>query len=607
MTHQHQKNLKNFLSKVFLGVVILLSFPKSVLAIAKFNTAYQINYTVNTDGSTHVKFLVNQKNNLSAVYATEYGLSISQTKLSEVKVTDVDIPVKADVTKSLNQTTISFSFINKIVGKDKNHFFSIEYDTNDIATKFGSTWQINIPRLEQTEDLSSQTIVLSVPGDFQKPAYINPQPTQVTDNTYFFSGTTIGNRSISAVFGQFQYYKVDLAYYLNNDQNNDNTTEIALPPDTTYQTVFIKSIEPKPIAIRSDADGNWLAKYNLKSHESKKITLQEIIKIDFTPHKQTLTNASQYISKNNVINYDDTSFNTSELENLKSPKSIYDYIVDKFKYDYQKINRPKTKIITASESLAGFSSAICTDFTNVFIALSRKVGIPTRELEGYAISENVDLKPINQTQDILHAWPEYYNSDKQTWIQIDPTWENTTHGVDYFNKLDFNHIVFVIHGIDPQFPVTAGGYKDSSKKTRDVFVDPTNETIFPEADVSFTSEFKNGKPMLVIENRAGVGLHGSLTTGDNDYITALNSNISLPPFSQTDVQLTLKKQPLFTPITINTIIYLNGQQYPKQITVPPTLQTVGILAGIGGVLVVIAGVTWYIYLRKRRSKTPLYR
>ena len=91
-------------------------------------------------------------------------------------------------------------------------------------------------------------------------------------------------------------------------------------------------------------------------------------------------------------------------------------------------------------------SAICTEFTDLFIALSRAAGIPARELEGFAWTENPKLRPLSLSGDVLHAWPEYWDKDKNLWIQIDPTWGNTTGSIDYFTKLDFNHIVLLFMG-----------------------------------------------------------------------------------------------------------------------------------------------------------------
>ena len=124
---------------------ISFSLPQHALAIAKFNTKFQNYYRVDPDGNTHVSFVIDQINNLSVVYATDFGLNINETKVSSVKVSDEGIIVIPDVVKTLNQTTISFTFANKVVGKDKDHSFIIEYDTTDIATKFGNTWQVNIP------------------------------------------------------------------------------------------------------------------------------------------------------------------------------------------------------------------------------------------------------------------------------------------------------------------------------------------------------------------------------------------------------------------------------------------------------------------------------
>ena len=139
---------------MFLGLLFLFK-PAQLNAIAKFNTTYQVYYEVADSGITHVKFIINQKNNLTVVYATDFGLSINETKLENIRVLDEGVPVKADVIKSLNQTSISFPFSSKVVGKDKIHTFTIEYDTPDITSKSGNTWQIDIPRLENFLSASS--------------------------------------------------------------------------------------------------------------------------------------------------------------------------------------------------------------------------------------------------------------------------------------------------------------------------------------------------------------------------------------------------------------------------------------------------------------------
>jgi len=223
--------LKKFTAPIsFVLGLFLIMFPKGTFALAKFNTTYKIYYQIEDSGKTHVRFVINQKNNLSVVYATNFGLSVNETKIENIRVMDEGTPVTPDVIKSLNQTSISFPFLSKVVGKDKNHTFTIEYD---------------IPRLEPDENVTEQTVILTVPQGFSAPAYIDPKPDIVNGNVYYFSGQKISNKSISAIFGKTQYYKGNLKYHLVNNDPDSIRTEIALPPNTSYQTVYIQNIEPK--------------------------------------------------------------------------------------------------------------------------------------------------------------------------------------------------------------------------------------------------------------------------------------------------------------------------------------------------------------------------
>ncbi|KKT48491.1 MAG: Transglutaminase domain protein [Candidatus Collierbacteria bacterium GW2011_GWC2_44_18] len=599
-------NKFTFLIFIVLGIFLII-FPKGTFALAKFNTTYQIYYQIEDSGKTHVKFVINQKNNLSVVYATNFGLSVNETKIENIRVLDEGTSVTPDVIKSLNQTSISFPFTSKVVGKDKNHTFTIEYYTTDITIKSGNTWQIDIPRLEPDENVTEQTVYLTVPSGFSDPTYIDPKPDIVNGNVYYFSDQKISNKSISAIFGKTQYYKGKLSYHLVNNEKKSIRTEIALPPDTSYQTVYFQNIDPKPEEIVGDHDGNFLAKYTLTPGERKDITVDLVVKLDFTPKPTNIQPSDSLLAKNSVWNYDNGVFSTAELRNLKSSKSIYDFVSDKLKYDYEKLNRERPTRSPAAESLINSQSAICTDFTNIFVALARKSGIPARELEGFAISENPDLKPLSLTQDVLHAWPEYFDKTKSTWIQIDPTWANTTRGIDYFNKLDFNHIVFVIHGENPEYPVPAGGYKNG-QKSKDVYFEPIENISFPSPDFSLQFLKQENNDLLIqITNNSGVLYYGSLNTEESEYIEKSDAWVNILPLSNETVRLRIKKQPFAGEITSQAIIYLNGKRYETGFSFGATSSKAVIYSGIGGFLAITAFGARYLYLRRQKQKTTLYR
>jgi transglutaminase-like putative cysteine protease len=582
--------------------------PQKAQAIVKFNTEFQNYYRVNPDGSTHVSFVIKQKNNLSVVYATDFGLNINETQISNVKVLDEGTIVIPEIVKTQNQTIISFPFANKVVGKGKVHSFVIEYDTTDIATKQGNTWQINIPRLESEENVASQTVALMVPEDFPTPAYIDPKPEAIKDNTYYFSGSTLGNKAISAVFGQTQYYQGTLAYHLENDSKFGTEAEIALPPDTAYQTVYYQSLEPRPDSVVTDSDGNYLAKYTLGGNQKIDVKLSFVVKLDFNPRPSKKPPSDDLLRENAIWNYTNGIFTTPEIKNLKTAKSIYDYIVDKMKYDFEKVNRQKSLRTPAAESLINYQSAICTDFSNVFVSLARKAKIPSREIQGYAISENPDLKPISLTQDVLHSWPEYFNYANNTWTQIDPTWANTTRGIDYFNKLDFNHIAFVIHGNNPEYPIPAGGYKTKNEKSKDVDIKVQDPIEFPDPEFSLALiKQENNNLFFTIKNSQGVSFYGNTIVNRNEYIDETEQEVFIPPFGETEIIVKIKKKPILGKSNTKVIIYVNGKPLEQSIAIKATVNQTVIFSIIGGFLAIGAVTTRHIHIRRQKQKTSLYR
>ncbi len=592
--------LKTTLPLLFL-VFLSLFYPQQATALAKFSTDFQVNYQVYPTGITHVRYEINQKNNLSVVYATEYSLNINHTKISNVRVVDEGAPLIPEITKTRSGSIIQFAFINKVVGKDKNHKFTIEYDTEDVATKNGNTWELNIPNLSTDENTNSISIILNLPPNFPKPAYINPKPTTIVNNNYLFSGSNLSNKPISAVFGLEQFFKISLNYFLENTGSVTQKKTIALPPDTNYQHIFIESIDPMPEKIYIDEDGNWLADYDIKSQSNLTIKASLIARVTFIPSPKTLNNPEMYTQANELWNFQDPIFTMPEIEALTSPKQIYDYVVGKLDYDFNKAINLRNVAIPSSESLKNSKTAVCTDFTNVFISIARKKGIPTRELQGYALSINSDLKPLIKDQDILHAWPEYYDSAKNTWIQIDPTWSKTTMGIDYFNKLDFNHLVFVIHGLKPYEPLTPGAYKNPKNKTKDVVVEAIGSVDFPTTHASLSS-IKRVEDNLILEfeNKSMTAFFGSIQIPESDYYSSTNQKIYIPPLGSTTIELFLNKPFNISDKSIDTIITIDGKDIPTRVSIPPKVNAISIFAIGSGVVIAASILAWSLLIRRRK-------
>ena len=598
-----------WLTGIISFVLLLALSAAPVHALATFATDYIVTYDIGQQGTTHVTFDIAQKNNLSTVYATSFSLSLSQTNINNIRVADAAGAISPAINRTDNLTNISFDFLAKVVGRDKFNRFTVQYDSADIAAKQGSVWEINIPRLETNENTNSQQIILKVPASFGQPAYIDPKPGRIEANNYYFSSNVLANKSISAVFGTTQYFKLQLTYNLTNPLPKKLTTQIALPPDTAYQTVYLKKISPPPDDIAADPDGNWLASYTLSPNTDLQVTTDLAIKLDFNPKKTPLPDVNLYTRATKLWDYTDPDI-AAAATNLTTPKAIYDYVVSHLQYSYARItngngsgvNRPG-----AVWALANPSQAICTEFTDLFIALARKNGLPARENQGYALSSNDKLKPLSLAKDVLHAWPEYYDQDKQTWVQIDPTWANTTGGIDYFNKLDLAHLVFAIHGLSATQPLPAGVYKTSGGGSKDVFVTITPAETFPKAQFRLDYDNQNRERLfLTLENLSGVAGDATVSVSGKNSVAASTSTNRLPPFGKTTVEIRFQPTLLLYPQSEQLIIDINGQNSNLTITRQPNLPPAFLWGVAGSFTLGLALLARGLYLRRRRRLPPVH-
>ena len=501
-----------FLKYLFVAILCTLYFvlsTKSARADSAFAVDANVTYNVDGSGQTFVTHDITLTNLYSTLYATTYTLSLENINASSVTAhDDSGHTIPLDIQSNGSNQDIKLSFQNAVVGKDSVRHFSVSYKNGTFAVKTGEVWEISIPRISDQASFRNYQVNLVVPTSLGQEAYISPQPFSSTQsdsvNTYIFSKDQVSSAGVTAGFGQFQVFSFNLSYHLENPLPVNSQTEIAIPPDTAYQKVYYTKIEPKPSDVRIDEDGNWLAVYNLSPRERLDINTVGAVQI-FASNRQ-FPKPSETVLNNNLAPTPYWQSNNSKItelaKNLKTPSAIYDYVVKSLKYDFTRV-QPNSKRLGAVAALDSPTQAICTEFTDLFIAIARAAGIPTREINGYAYTENAQLQPISLVADVLHAWPEYYDQEKGAWIPVDPTWGSTS-GVDYFNKLDLRHFAFVAHGgnqIDRSAycknvsesdsvlcPYPAGNYKYGPNPQKDVYVSfgnlPANRNSTPQVSIS---------------------------------------------------------------------------------------------------------------------------
>ena len=593
-------------------IVFFFSLSTKSFASEEFKTEYDIKYQVNESGVVNVDHKISLTNKLSRIYATQYSLILPTTQISNIEATDQDGPCKLEISKDNETTTIIIKFNQEVVGIDKTLAFNLNYQNLSAAARKGEIWEINIPRISNLSDIDNYNISLNIPKSFGNPAFIRPEPIEVLDEgsffNYRFTQKKLVESGIKATFGPFQIFDFTLFYNLENNHYTKAEASIALPPDTAFQKINFKRIDPLPLNVTTDEDGNWLAKYILKPKEKVKITVTGKVKI--LAEAQSFPKPDEKTLENNLLKAPFWEINDTQIvdlaSKLKTPRAIYNYVVNTLDYNFERVSEGVERL-GAKEILNNPDQAICMEFTDLFIALSRATGIPAREINGFAYTDDIRLRPLDLVTDILLAWPEYYDEEKEIWTSVDPTWEKTTQGVDYYYKSDLNHFVFVIHGKDSELPYPAGSYKtpNSLEKTVQVAFGEYEQEIEPELKINFDIPSKifwkeNKKGKIIVQNKGTSALYNlkidTEVKGLNLYLEESLKEIEiLPPFSYKEIPLVINSDNFFGNGGGLLKIYINGETFERQIEMASFIWQI-IIPIVGGLITLL---TLFILLKKK--------
>ncbi len=537
------------------GLLVLFStivYPKDVRSQEQFAVDGYVEYKIDPNGLTTITHNITVENMYSEYYAKSYTLQLEN--INPINPQAYYGSKKLNVTSSndADKITLTVEFEDAIVGKGEKRNFTVSYSENSFVTKTGEIWEITIPRLTSQDTFRKYEVGLLVPTSFGNEAYMTPQASSNEKidrfTKYIFASGSASKVGITAGFGEFQVFSFNLKYHLENPISKSGTFTIALPPDTSFQKVYYSSLNPKPSSVSRDEDGNWLAQYQLDARERIDVEAGGYVQILSSPRPDFLIPTADNISKNlmpqEYWQTDDPKI--KELARVyKNPKAIYDYVSTTLNYDYERA-QPNVVRLGAAKVVRNSKSAICMEFTDLFVAIARAAGIPAREVNGYGYTENPEIEPLSLVADVLHAWPEYWDSKRHIWVGVDPTWASTTGGVDFFNKLDLRHFAFVIHGISSTEPFPAGSYKLGPNPQKDVFVSfgklPQDRIVKPE----IVTQIKNKIPLLVqsafidVSNNGLSALYNSdLNIYFDDKLVSKSKIESLLPFSSFDREVSI--------------------------------------------------------------------
>jgi hypothetical protein len=559
---------------------------------------------------TQVEFNTKITNLQDDVYVDRYQLSFpSSFNIHNITATDDKGPITPDVVTADNNILIKMKLTDPKNGRNTVNTLDLKFTQDNLFKVNGNVWELMLPTIVGRTQ-GNYSVRIHLPPSDKKIAIAKPKPTRIENNVIYWDNPTV--KTIYAVFGDRQFYSLDLSYHIANDRLVPVYTEIALPPDTQYQQIMIDSLEPPPTNVRIDEDGNYMARYDMKSKEKRDVrfkgyatvfvqpreALTKIMAERFVQQKSYLLKGSKYWNISNPASY----------KHLTTPESVFKSVVGSLSYDYDRLKNNKSYRLGADTALKNPTKAVCVEFTDSFIALSRINNIHAREIEGFGFSQDERLRPLSLISDVLHSWPEYYDQDNQIWKQVDPTWESTS-GIDYFSSFDLDHIAFAIHGRDPEDPPPAGTYK--LEDSRDVAVSviplvPDEKLILTIKELStaaVVSDKQQYKGSVEITNTGNVTAYDvPVTIKSNGFsISPKNMVLSeLPPMGSKKIEFKYSLAAGFTQNEGTISVNAHDQtSRSRTIRIAPFIQTVtvAVSAAVAAILICL-----FLFFRLHRKK-----
>jgi len=593
---------KKFLTFVYSFICLFgyLVIPHSyAVAAGEFQADYDVQYAIAPSGTAIVTQNVTLTNKLTNLYPQKYSIVIDSQKIKNVIAFDNGGIVTPQISQKDGKTEIILPFNDKVVGLGKQLRFSLRYENTEIAQKNGAIWEVNIPGVANDPDLATYVVSLRTPPTFGPNAYMSPPAS--AGNRWTKEQMLQGG--ISAAYGTTQIFDVQVSYFLENPTIAPKTMEISLPPDTAMQKVVIKSLDPKPKTVLTDRDGNWLAQYDLLPAQRLEIQAIAAVSISLRPptgYTQELTEPDVY--KRPLKYWESQNADIVSLSRTyTTPRDIYHFVVGFLTYDYKRVSQTPIRK-GAVGALVTPKNSICMEFTDLFIAIARAAGIPSREVIGYAYTTNPRLRPLSLVSDVLHSWPEYYDAGQKLWIPIDPTWANTTGGVNYFDKLDYNHIALSIHGQASTYPYPAGFYKKAGKNSKDVRVEFSDTFPAPAShqlavSFAFPPSVSSGfaaKGSVIVENTSGEAVSKALVSVQSAPfdVALVQTFAAIPPYAKVSIPVSIPLPSYFMKGKGMITVAVNDQTTRYDFDIEPLVYTVIIpLFIIAVVLIALAFIS----------------
>lgn len=240
-----------------------------------------------------------------------------------------------------------------------------------------------------------------------------------------------------------QLFKITNKFRIENITNNQlvdivATVQVGAESDSLYQQKVTFFISPKPSKIEKDALGNIIATIKWSKITPKGVLFVSVDKyvknsgINYTPELMNIMpdyqeflavkGNEQFLKPSVHIESDNPQI---MAEALKVPRdlSVFNQALRIF-YGVNTIityDTSETYAHTGALKALQTRRGVCTEFSALFVAFCRALGIPARVVSGYWLIHEVT--PVNvpiPVHEDRHAWPEFY-VPTIGWVPAEPS------------------------------------------------------------------------------------------------------------------------------------------------------------------------------------------
>ncbi|OGY23487.1 MAG: hypothetical protein A2172_04715 [Candidatus Woykebacteria bacterium RBG_13_40_15] len=485
-----------------------------------FSSSYNIRFDVQTDKSVIVEQKVDLKNLSKECFVSEYSVAVNTTKVKNASGEDSIGPISVKAENKDSSTVLTANLNDEVIGVGKMASFKLGYTIENFVQKNGLIWSVVAPMVVTSEKITDYNLVISAPASLGDVFSVLPSPksqSKTGDKIILeFGKEVLNGQGILASFGTYQQINFKFKIPLKNSQFLTKNFFIPVPPDTEKQQVLINKIDPKPTKTTMDSLGNYIFQYSVGPGRYQEVNIEGIVRVvgeskQFNPAKVFSSEELYNLKKESEFVQVQDRLIQEKAKELKSPRDIYNFVISHLSYDTNAGKSSKIERTGAKVLLQKGMYASNLDYVDLLTALLRAAGYPTREVFGVAISNDASLKPLFVGKPLrsenLHVWAQFYDSKKKTWLDIDPTWGDTS-GADYYGKIlpDRFSLFFSdsVVGVDnlKNFSITNQSIKSSYSEK--------NYNFNPKVDVILnTNHPVSGFPIdleVVLDNKSGVAI-----------------------------------------------------------------------------------------------------